>query len=262
MTIYTKTGVIGLLVEGDTIALPDGTLTPAEGWVPAAVSGATPDLLRFGAGDTNQPVIALGRMIDWSPPISAEQYQLAADYGIFLTARAASGWALWVAQLRGEIGPDPGPTTPAQLRAAAAKTWGWKRRVAVPFAVARALECLPVFEAAHPRDMRPRAAIEAAQEWVRNPCKSTMRAAYDATADDADVDADAAADAADAATAASYAASYAAADAAAYAADYAAYAAATSASAAAAADAAATADAATADDAYAAARQFLRATIG
>ena len=100
-------------------------------------------------------------------------------------------------------------------------------------AIGLAEKALPVWEEKYPKDMRPRRAIEAAKEWLKNPsaAANAASAAY-AAADAADADAaDAAvyADAAHAAHAAANAA-YAAADAAVYAdaadaaADYAVYA--------------------------------------
>ena len=91
-------------------------------------------------------------------------------------------------------------------------------------------ECvIDIFENKHPDDKRPRKAIDAAKEWIKNPCPKTKSdaayAAYaaNAAANAAYAAADAANAAADAANAAAYAA-YAAADAAdaAYAAVYAA----------------------------------------
>jgi len=106
------------------------------------------------------------------------------------------------------------------------------KRTSVEVAVACAERVLARYEAKYPGDNHPRAAIEAAREWMQNPCEETRAAAY-AAADAADA-ARAAADAAAYAYAAADAAAYAAA-AAAYAAAYAAYAAAYAADAAAAA---------------------------
>jgi len=114
-----------------------------------------------------------------------------------------------------------------------------KKRVAVQFAILCAEAVLNIFEKQQPKDDRPRKAIEAAKEYLRNP--KTAAAAYAA----ARAAALAAADAADAAARAADAAADAA-----YAAARAAYAAAAAARAADAADAYAAARAA-ADAAYA-----------
>jgi len=93
------------------------------------------------------------------------------------------------------------------------------KRLAVTIAVFFAEDVLPIWEAEFPENMRPRKAIEAAKEWLANPCQETVDAANAAYADNA---ATTAANAA--ATAAAYAAAYAAAHAA-HAAAFAAYAA-------------------------------------
>jgi len=104
--------------------------------------------------------------------------------------------------------------------------------LSVFLAIGFAEKAFPVWEKEYPEDMRPRRAIEAAKEWLKNP---SAAAANDARAASAASAASAsAADAADAANAAYDAAAYAA-----YAADAAAYAAASAASAANAAYAAA-----------------------
>ena len=100
----------------------------------------------------------------------------------------------------------------------------------VQWAADCAERALPLFEARHPNDARPRQALDAARAWVAHPTVETRNAAYAAAAAAAYAAAayaaaDAATNAADAATNAAYAAAYAAADAAAYAADAAAYAA-------------------------------------
>ena len=120
-----------------------------------------------------------------------------------------------------------------------------RKQVQIRFAILCAEEVLPIFEAEFPEDPRPREAIEAAKEYLKNPTAAYAADAADAAdaaayaaaaaayAADADADADAAAAyaasrAADAAAAAraAYAARAAdAADAAAYAARAAAYAA-------------------------------------
>ena len=105
----------------------------------------------------------------------------------------------------------------------------------IKLAIICAKHVLKIFENKYPNDKRPRKAIEAALEWLKNPSENNRLAASAAYADAA----------ASAADAAAYAA--------AYAADAAAYAAAYASDAASAADAAAAyaADAASAADAYA-----------
>jgi hypothetical protein len=94
--------------------------------------------------------------------------------------------------------------------------WGMSRLMTkeqcVEWAIYCAEQVIGIFEKKYPEDSRPRRAIEAAKEYLKNPCDETKRAA--------DAAADAAYAAADAAYAAAYAAyaAYAAADAAAYAA--------------------------------------------
>ena len=62
---------------------------------------------------------------------------------------------------------------------------------AVRYAIFAAREVLPIYEAKHPADKRPRKAIEAAEEWLANPCAAAADAAY-AAADAAYAAADAA----------------------------------------------------------------------
>ena len=95
------------------------------------------------------------------------------------------------------------------------KTGGLDKRTSVAVAVTCAERVLARYEAKYPGDNRPRAAIEAARNWLDNPCEETRAAAYAAYA----AAAYAAAAAAYAAAAAAAAAAYAAADAADAAAD-------------------------------------------
>jgi len=78
------------------------------------------------------------------------------------------------------------------------KTGGLDKRTSVAVAVACAERVLARYEHQHPGDNRPRAAIEAARNWLENPCEATR--AYAAAAY-------AAAAAADAASSAAYGAS-------------------------------------------------------
>ncbi len=54
------------------------------------------------------------------------------------------------------------------------------RKNKVKYAVYAAELVLDIYEAKHPEDNRPRKAIEAAKAWIKNPCKETKRAAYNA----------------------------------------------------------------------------------
>ena len=97
--------------------------------------------------------------------------------------------------------------------------WGivrlMNKRQKVMYAIFAAEQVIKIYEKKHPKDRRPREAIEAAKAYLKNPCKKTSVAA-----------ADAAAGAAYTAASAAYTAAYTAADAAAAAdADVAAYAA-------------------------------------
>ena len=95
-----------------------------------------------------------------------------------------------------------------------AKAWEWTKTDSVELAVYAAESVIGIFEKHRPDDKRPRAAIEAAKAWLKNPCEKT-RAAARAASDAARAAAWAAARAAsDAARAAAWAASDAASDAA------------------------------------------------
>tara|TARA_B100001094_G_scaffold241771_1_gene237692 strand:- start:230 stop:754 length:525 start_codon:yes stop_codon:yes gene_type:complete len=56
------------------------------------------------------------------------------------------------------------------------------QRLSVTIAIFFAEDVLSTFEKQHPEDMRPRKAIEAAKEWLTNPCPSTSYAASAAAA--------------------------------------------------------------------------------
>jgi hypothetical protein len=110
------------------------------------------------------------------------------------------------------------------------KAWHWKKEDSVAMAIFSAELVIDIFEKKYPDDKRPRQAIEAAKEYLKNPSKKTARAA--ARSARAAAYASAHADRAAYASAAAYASSAAAraadaaaAAAAAYAAAYAAYAA-------------------------------------
>jgi len=106
------------------------------------------------------------------------------------------------------------------------KTWDWTKDKSVKLAIYSARLVLPIFEQGHPKDDRPRRAIEAAEKWLKEQTEENAYAAYAAAYAAYAVYASAfspaaAANAAYAAYAAAYAAYAAvyAADAAAYAAD-------------------------------------------
>jgi hypothetical protein len=54
------------------------------------------------------------------------------------------------------------------------------KRVSVKFAVACARKCLNNYERVYPSDDRVRKAIEAAEDWLKNPCQATIDAAWSA----------------------------------------------------------------------------------
>jgi len=97
------------------------------------------------------------------------------------------------------------------------------KRLAATIAIFFAEDVLPIWEAEFSEDMRPRKAIEAAKEWLANPCEETVDASRAAAANASRAAANATAAtatraaAAAAATAAAYATAHAAAHAAAYA---------------------------------------------
>ena len=84
------------------------------------------------------------------------------------------------------------------------------KRLAVTIAVFFAEDVLPVWEAEFSEDMRPRKAIEAAKEWLANPCEETVDASRAAAVAAAYAASRAAHAAAHAATHAAYAATHAA----------------------------------------------------
>ncbi len=53
----------------------------------------------------------------------------------------------------------------------------WSERVAVSIAIAAAKNCLAVFEDQYPGDDRPRKALEAAEQWLKDPTMGNRRAA-------------------------------------------------------------------------------------
>ena len=54
--------------------------------------------------------------------------------------------------------------------------------LSVSLAIGFAEKALPIWEAKHPEDMRPRKAIEAAKEWLKNPSANAASDAADAAA--------------------------------------------------------------------------------
>ena len=102
------------------------------------------------------------------------------------------------------------------------ESFGSDQRLSVAIAIFFAEDALPIWERQCPEDMRPRAAIEAAKAWLRNPCQRTVNDAASAASATYNAGASAAAAAVDAsafaaaASAASAAGASAAASAAAY----------------------------------------------
>ena len=66
------------------------------------------------------------------------------------------------------------------------KAWHWKQADSVAMAIFSAELVIDVFEKKYPDDKRPRQAIEAAKEYLKNPSKKTAYAADAARAADAD----------------------------------------------------------------------------
>ena len=90
------------------------------------------------------------------------------------------------------------------------RAWEWTKRDSVELAVYTAESVIGIFEKHRPDDKRPRAAIEAAKAWLKNPCEKTRAAAWavsDAASDAAWAASAAASAAARAASAAARAAS-------------------------------------------------------
>lgn len=53
-----------------------------------------------------------------------------------------------------------------------------KKQIRVQFSILCAERVLPIFEQRYPDDKRPRQAIEAAKEWMRNPTEKNAKIAY------------------------------------------------------------------------------------
>lgn len=60
------------------------------------------------------------------------------------------------------------------------KTHKWTKKDSVKLSIFAAELCLKNFEKEFPEDKRPREAIEAAKNWLKNPCKKTLSAAWSA----------------------------------------------------------------------------------
>ena len=60
------------------------------------------------------------------------------------------------------------------------KAWKWEKKDSVTLAIYCDRLCLDNFEQMYPNDKRPREAIEAAEEWLKNPCEETESAAWSA----------------------------------------------------------------------------------
>ena len=76
------------------------------------------------------------------------------------------------------------------------RAWKWQKKDSVALSVYAAELCLDNFEKMYPEDKRPRLAIDAAKQWMKNPNEGTARAAYSAAYSAADSAADSAASAA------------------------------------------------------------------
>ena len=60
------------------------------------------------------------------------------------------------------------------------KVWNWKKEDSVSLAIFAAELCIKNFEKSFPDDKRPREAIEAAKEWLKNPTETNRSAAESA----------------------------------------------------------------------------------
>jgi len=126
----------------------------------------------------------------------------------------------YVIELR-DVVSDDGAKLLARSGRLVRRVDSWDQRAMVRFAADCAAHVLPIFERKHPKDGRPRKAIQAARKWARNPReKNAAASSYAAAASYAA--SSAASYAASSAYAASYGASYAASYAASYGASYAA----------------------------------------
>jgi lysyl-tRNA synthetase class I len=105
-------------------------------------------------------------------------------------------------EVRGESDHENDKTAHAEMRIK--KAYKWTKRDSVELAVFAAEQVIKKYEKKYPNDDRPRKAIEAAKEWLKNP--TAAHAAYAAYAADAAHAAYAAAEAAYAAAEAAYAA--------------------------------------------------------
>ena len=76
------------------------------------------------------------------------------------------------------------------------RAWKWQKKDSVALSVYAAELCLDNFEKMYPEDKRPRLAIDAAKQWMKNPNEGTARAAYSAAYSAADSAAASAADSA------------------------------------------------------------------
>ena len=60
------------------------------------------------------------------------------------------------------------------------KAWKWQKKDSVALSIYAAELCLDNFEKIYPDDKRPRLAIDAAKQWIKNPCEETASAAASA----------------------------------------------------------------------------------
>ena len=86
-------------------------------------------------------------------------------------------------------------------------TQNMNKKQCIEYAIFAAKQVIDIFEKEYPKDKRPRLAIEAAEKYLKNPCKKTKDAAA-CTADAADAADAAASAAANAAAYAAYEAAY------------------------------------------------------
>lgn len=145
VNVYIRGEARGLLVEGDTIILPDGGYTPFdEEWQPAALIGSVPSRFRVVARETER-TLPLSALADEWTPLSRMQWQMAADYKISPVIGAAAGWALWQAEVGCVMAPCPDVAGVGDVNALVAKLKPkaqsrWHRQVCVRFAICRAKE--------------------------------------------------------------------------------------------------------------------------
>lgn len=88
------------------------------------------------------------------------------------------GTVLAQVEVRGKIIKGEGKWTCEEMRIV--KAWRWEKRDSVALSICSAKLCLKNFEKLFPNDGRPRKAIEAAREWLKNPTEEESSAAWSA----------------------------------------------------------------------------------